>query len=133
MVTSEQSDALGPPRFEEEEEGEGLEGVVPAVDEVPHEYVVGVRDVPARLQQLEEVVELSVDVAADGHRRAHRLHVALLHQQLLDVAAERLQLGLLQRLALLDLRERDASEATRARSADGIDGGKGEGLSLIHI
>jgi len=58
-----------------------------------------------RLEELQEVVELPVDVPAHRHRRAHRLHVALLHEDLLDVRAQRLELSLLQRLALLDLNE----------------------------
>ena len=35
----------------------------------------------ARAEELLEVVELAVDVSADGDRRGHGLHVGLLQQQ----------------------------------------------------
>jgi len=46
-----------------------------------------------------------VDVTAHGDGTVDRLHVGLLHQHLLHVPAQRLQLALFQGLALLDLAE----------------------------
>jgi hypothetical protein len=40
-------------------------------------------------------VKLPVDVTAHGHGRTHRLDVALLHENLLDVPAKRLELSFL--------------------------------------
>lgn len=50
-----------------------------------HEDVVGLGDLAADPEQLEEVVELAVDVAADGDRRRDRLHVGFLEQKLLHL------------------------------------------------
>ena len=51
--------------FECEEKEECLDRVEPSVDEVAHEEVVRVRNISANFEQLLEVVELAVDVAAN--------------------------------------------------------------------
>ena len=66
VVSSEQSHPVWPPSFEHHQPGEGLEAVVAAVHEVAHEDVVGVGRRPALPEQLLQVVELAVDIAADG-------------------------------------------------------------------
>ena len=48
------------PHLEQQEQGERLEGIVPAVHKVTHEDVVSVRHVAPRLEELEQVVELTV-------------------------------------------------------------------------
>ena len=53
-----------PPHLEGQEQQKGLHAVEAAVHEVPHEEVVGLRAVAPNLEQLHEVVELAVDVAA---------------------------------------------------------------------
>jgi len=50
--------------LQREQQQEGLYAVVAAVHEVAHEQVVGLRAVAADLEQLHEVVELPMDVAA---------------------------------------------------------------------
>lgn len=53
-----------------------------------HEQVVRVRDVTADAEQLHEVVELAVDVAAYCNRRIDADDVALLDQQLARLVAQ---------------------------------------------
>ena len=47
-----------------------------------HKEEVGVGRLAANLEQLNEVVELTVHVAAHGHRALDGLHIALLDQDL---------------------------------------------------
>ena len=66
VVASEDGDALGVADLEGDEEGHGLDGEVAPVNVVAHEEVVGVRVGTADLEELHQVVELAVDVTADG-------------------------------------------------------------------
>ena len=88
MVTSEESDAVGPLELQAEKELEGLHRVVTTIDEITHEDVASVGDLTTFFKQFEQIVELSVDVAADSDRGAHRLHIALLDQNFLDLLAQ---------------------------------------------
>ena len=77
MVSSEQSHPVWPPSFEHHQPGEGLEAVVAAVHEVAHEDVVGVGRRPALPEQLLQVVELAVDIAADGDGAADQSEMSM--------------------------------------------------------
>jgi hypothetical protein len=61
---------------------------MPSAGIVTHEQVVRVRDITADAEQLHEVVELAVDVAADCHGRIDADDVALLDQQLARLVAQ---------------------------------------------
>ena len=73
------------PCFQAQQQFERLYAIVPAIDKVAHEHVVRVGDFSARPEQLEEVKELPVDVAADRHGACHGLDVRLLHQEILHL------------------------------------------------
>ena len=103
VVAPDERDAVRVAHFEREQQQEGLHRVEAAVDEVAQEQVVGLGHVAAHAEQLLQVVELAVYVAADGHRRVHLLHVALLGQDLARLRAQRFHLALLDYLALLEL------------------------------
>lgn len=62
MIPPEQRDFVGPLRLECEEASEGLQAVVTPVHEVTHEDVVRVGNLPARSEQLLQVVKLSVEI-----------------------------------------------------------------------
>ena len=64
VVAADQRDAVGVADLEGQEEEEGLDGVVAPIDEVAEEEVVLVGTLAPDLEQLDEVVELPVDVAA---------------------------------------------------------------------
>ena len=67
VVASDERDAVGVAHLEREQQQKRLDRVEAAVDEVTHEEVVGVGHVTAHLEELLEVVELAVNVAADLH------------------------------------------------------------------
>lgn len=64
VVPSQQCDVGWEAGFEEHEHGEDFQTVVSSVYKVSHEDVVCQRDLPTSLKQSQQVVELSVDVAA---------------------------------------------------------------------
>lgn len=82
MVSSEDSDSVLEADLEGDEQGHGLHRVVPSVDVVTHEEVVRVGELSANHEKLTQVVELTVDIAADGHGSHHVLHVRLVDQDL---------------------------------------------------
>ena len=87
VVAADEGDAVGVADFEAEEEQEGFERVEAAVDEVAHEEVVGVRHVAADAEELHQVVELAVDVAAYCHWGIDSDDVAFFYQELACLVA----------------------------------------------
>lgn len=66
VVASEQGDPVLVAHLEGQQHEEGLDAVPSAIHIVAQEDVVGIGRVPSDLEQLEQVVELPVDVPADG-------------------------------------------------------------------
>lgn len=64
MVSTDQRDTIWIADLEGQQEEERLDGVVAPIDKVTEEQVVLVGTFAADLEQLDEVVELPVDVAA---------------------------------------------------------------------
>ena len=65
MVASDECDALWVSHLESEEQEECLNGVVAAINKVAHKEVIGVGALPSHLEQLHQVVKLTVDVTAN--------------------------------------------------------------------
>ena len=85
MIATQEGDVPWVSGLECEQELEGFNAVVAAVNKVAHEDIAGGGHVATSVKELEEVMELAVDVAADGDGGAYRLHVALLHKKLLHL------------------------------------------------
>ena len=100
VVASDQRDVLGVPHFESQQQQERLDRVEAPVHEVPHEEVVGSRTVVAHFEQLHQVVELPVDVAADGDGSVDRLDVGLFNQNVFRIVAQVSDFAFLYELAL---------------------------------
>ena len=77
MVATKDCNAVAKSHLEANEERNCLNRVVAAVDVVAGEEVIGLRRIAANLEELHEVVELAVNVTADGNRHAHGLHTGL--------------------------------------------------------
>ena len=56
--------------LESQEEADSLHAVVAAVHVVPHEEIVGVGTPPAHPEELQQVVELTMNVTTHCHRGA---------------------------------------------------------------
>ena len=65
MIPSYKSDPPRIPYLQRQQQQESLYAMKPSINEISHEYIVGIRAVSANLKQLHEVVELSVYVSAD--------------------------------------------------------------------
>ena len=61
--------------FQSHQKADSFDRVVAAVDIVAHEQVVGVRRFAADSEELDQVVELTVNVSADGDRAFYLLDV----------------------------------------------------------
>ena len=79
VVSSNQRDQIGIADFIGEEQQKGLDAVEAPVHEIAQEKVADARNVAAVFEEFEQIIELSMDVAADGYRRIHSLNVALFH------------------------------------------------------
>ena len=77
MVSSQDRQSLRVSNFQCNEKRDGLDGVISTIDVVSHEEVVGLRRLAADLKELAKIMELPVDITADGHWRGHRLDVRL--------------------------------------------------------
>ena len=65
VVAPDKSDALWIADLQSKEQKECLYRVVPSVDEVSHEEIVGVGALASDLEQLHQVIELTVDITTD--------------------------------------------------------------------
>ena len=79
VVSPDQRDQVGIADFIGEEQQKGLNAVEAPVHEIAQEKIADARNVAAVFEEFEQIIELSMDVAADGYRRIHSLNVALFH------------------------------------------------------
>jgi len=77
VISSQDSDSILIADLKGDKESDGLDGVVASVNVISHEEVVGVGGLTTDFEQLAQVVELTVDVTANGDGGAHLLHVGL--------------------------------------------------------
>ena len=82
MVAPQNSDSFLVADFEAKQQAHCLKGIVAPVDIVSQEQVVGVRHMASNLEQLKQVIDLTVDVTADVDRRPHCDYVGLLSEYL---------------------------------------------------
>jgi hypothetical protein len=94
VVPADQGHAIWISDFEAEKEQEGFQRVEPAVDEVAHEQVIRVWHVAAYAEQFHQVVELPVDVTADGDRGIDRDDISFFDEQLACLVTQFADLGL---------------------------------------
>lgn len=68
VVSTQKGDLIGPASLQRQEVGEGLQGVVTAINKVSHKNVVRVGQRASSLEQLAQIVELTMDVSANSDR-----------------------------------------------------------------
>ena len=119
VVTANQRDSLRVADLQGKKEQEGLNRVVATIDEVSHEEIVGIGALATDLEQLHQVVELTVNITTDlntkkggekqnivftySHGGLDVLNIRLLNENLFGTLAERFNFALLDVLALLQL------------------------------
>ena len=92
VIASQDRDTVLEAHLERDEKSDRLDTVVTAIDIVTHEEVVRIRGLPANLEKLTQIVELSVDVTANGDWRFHLLDIRLIDEDLLGLVTEDLDL-----------------------------------------
>lgn len=102
MVASREGYALGVAHLEADQEGHGLNRIVASVHVVAEEQVVSEGNVASNGEQLDEVVKLPVDIAADGDGCAYRLRIGLIGEYLHGLVGDKLHLALGDRLELFE-------------------------------
>ena len=94
VVAAQKRDAVGVLELQAEEKLESLNWIVATVDEISHENVASVRDLTALFKKFEKIVELTVNISANGDWGTHRLNVALLDEDFFDFLAENAKISL---------------------------------------
>ena len=80
VVASQNRNSILEAYFQCNQQSDCLDTVVATIDVVTHEQVVGIGRLTANLEKLTQVVELTMNVTADGDRCTHLLHVWLIDQ-----------------------------------------------------
>ena len=77
MITSEESNMCRVLEFQTKQELESFYAVVSSINEVTHEDISGVRDFTALVEEFQEIMELTMDISANGNWGCYWLHIAL--------------------------------------------------------
>ena len=75
VIASEDREPFREPYFECNEQSHSLYRVISSVNVITHEQVVSLRWLSTNLEELTEIMELSVDITTNGHWSWHCLHV----------------------------------------------------------
>ena len=89
VVATEDGDSVGVAHLEGDEKSDSLDRVVATIDVVTHEEIIGVGRLATNLEEFAQIVELTVNVTADGHWCTHLLHVGLVDQDFFSLCSRR--------------------------------------------
>ena len=96
MVTAEDCNSVGEADLEGDQERHGFHTIVAAIDIVTHEEVVRIRRLSANLEELKQIMELTVNITANSHGSANLLHVGLVYQNFFSLQAPKRRLRIVQ-------------------------------------
>lgn len=88
MVSPEQRYSIFVPDFQCKKQQESLNAISTPVNIITHEDIVGIRGKATDFKQFEQVIELAMDVAADGDWAADSDHIQLCFHDLLGSIAQ---------------------------------------------
>lgn len=78
MVSSEYDYSVFESDFKSDEKSYCLHAVMPSIDVVPHEQIVGLRYFPSYFKEFHEIVKLAVDISANNDWSSDGDNVGLL-------------------------------------------------------
>lgn len=102
VVASEDCDSVWVSDLEDDQESHCFDRVVATVHIVTHEEVVVVGQLTSNFEKFLQVVELAVNISANGDWGSNRLHVALIDQNLFGFLTESFDTVFWERLALTE-------------------------------
>ena len=79
MVSSEDSDSAWVPNLKGDQKGDSLDWVVASINVISHEEIVIVWQLSSDLEEFLQIIELSMDVSANGDWGPNWLHIALIN------------------------------------------------------
>ena len=85
MITSQQGDVARVSDLECHEQLESFDRIVATVNKISHENVAGLRDLTSLVEQLQEVIVLTMNVTANCDGCSDWLHVVLFDQDFFDL------------------------------------------------
>ena len=88
VISSKEGDVGWVLKLETKQELEGLNRVEPSVYKVSHENVSGFWNLTALVEELQKIMELSMDISTDGYWSFNWLHIAFFNQDFLDFLTE---------------------------------------------
>ena len=110
MVSTNQSYSFGVFDLQTEEEFEGFNRMVSAINEISNEDIASFLDLSAwnkssftGSEEFEEIVELAVDVSADGDGSGDGLNIGLLHEYLFGFFADNPELAFVEDFGVPEL------------------------------
>jgi hypothetical protein len=104
VIASNERDPVRIANLQAKKQQERLERIEAAVDEIAHEEVICVRYVAAHAEELHQVMELTVNVTADGDWGVDGDHIAFFDEQFSCFVAKLSHLGFGDRSARAQLR-----------------------------
>ena len=78
MISSQNGNAIFVPDFKCDQESDGFQTVISSIDIVAHEEIIGFRTISTNTKELGKIVELTMNITANGDRSSDWLHVRLL-------------------------------------------------------
>ena len=92
MIASDKSYEVGVSDFVGKKKEKGFNTVESSIYKISEKEVADCRDISSIFEQLKKIVELSMDVSANGDRRVDSLNIAFLDKNLSSFGTEMLDL-----------------------------------------
>ena len=103
VISSQDGDSAWVSDLEGDQEGNSLDWVVASINVISHEEIVVVWELSSNFEKFFKIIELSMDITADGDWGPHWLNIALVNQDFLGLLAESLDVVFWEGLALEEL------------------------------
>lgn len=103
VISSKDGDSISKTHLEGNKEGHSLHRVVATIDVISHEEIVSVGRAATDLEELAQVVELTVDITTNCYRGTNFLHIRFVNQNFFGLFTKFNDLTLGERLAIKEI------------------------------